>query len=695
MFVASRTVFQLMLAVIAASYFCALNARAQAKAEIRIMPPDKAKFLTGQLFDLRVEATSLIGAAPPAALRVTVNNRDLSAENSLADNGIGGTGSSPGRFSAGRPDRPAQAGPKNTTNFLIRDLSYNRPGIYRIEATTEGVTQRVEIEIVEWRGTTLTARQHGVRNVILLLGDGMSAAHRTAARVVSRGFISTNAGAPLTLDGNAAIQGKAAGMLAMDKMEATGMVMTSSLNAMVTDSSPGMAAYSTGNKSNNNQEGVFPDNTPDAFDNPRVEYITEFLRRTRGKGFNVGIVTTADLTDATPAANAVHTADRRAGPEIAARFFDERDTNGIAVLMGGGSNNFMPKALGGTRPDGRNLTAEFEAVGYRRVHNADDLNQIIKARTTPSRLLGLFHPGHMTTSFDKIGAARGYSQELALDKNKNLRGQPMLDDMARAALKVLGNSKQGFYLMIEGASIDKRSHDQDAERAIWDTIEFDNAVAVALAFAARTNGDNDPTNDTLVVVTADHDCAGFALIGVGNERYFPPTFGRATRDYVATLRSRPEQWLQLFPNYKLDAQGFPVDPDPTRKLIIGWAGGPDRYENWVSNRLERESAVIKNGVVVANPERDGSGSSSDNSTAGGAPIPGILISGQIENGEHRSASAPGDTSSSALNYAGHTATDIPLSASGPGSHQFVGVYDNTEAFFKIMNACGGRLKAKR
>ena len=155
----------------------------------------------------------------------------------------------------------------------------------------------------------------------------MSVAHRTAARIVSKGLKN----------------GKAAGHLAMDTLDVTGLVMTSSLNAVITDSSPGMSSYVTGQKGANNQEGVYPDNTADAFDNPRVEYIGELLRRTRGPGFNVGIVTTADVTDSTPAANAAHTSDRFAAAGIAAQFFDERASNGISVLMGGGARHFMPK----------------------------------------------------------------------------------------------------------------------------------------------------------------------------------------------------------------------------------------------------------------------------------------------------------------------------------------------------------------
>ncbi len=185
--------------------------------------------------------------------------------------------------------------PPNTSNFLLRDLNASVPGPLVIEArTADGASARVRLTVERWqsRGTAAPAR-----NVILLLGDGMGIAHRTAARLVSRGLHN----------------GKANGRLAMDTLEVTGLVMTPSLNSAITDSSPGMAAYSTGQKNSNNQSGVFPDNTADAFDNPRMEYIGELLTRTRGRGFNVGIVTTADVTDSTPAANAVHTSDRFAG----------------------------------------------------------------------------------------------------------------------------------------------------------------------------------------------------------------------------------------------------------------------------------------------------------------------------------------------------------------------------------------------
>src|SRR5262249_26232313 len=122
---------------------------------------------------------------------------------------------------------------------------------------------------------------------------------------------------------------------------------THTLNSIITDSAPGMSGYVTGNHQNNNQEGVFPSHVTNPFFGPRVEYLSEFLHRTRGK--SVGIVTTADIEAATPAANAVHTANRGAGPGICGQYLAESDFGGTGrfatgrrVLMGGGRRCFLP-----------------------------------------------------------------------------------------------------------------------------------------------------------------------------------------------------------------------------------------------------------------------------------------------------------------------------------------------------------------
>ena len=272
----------------------------------------------------------------------------------------------------------------------------------------------------------------------------------------------------------------------------------------------------------------------------------------------------------------------------------------------------------------------------------------------------------------------------------------MLDDMTSLALRSLAaHSPRGFYLMVEGASIDKQAHESDADRTIWDTIEFDNAVAVALDFARRTNGDADPANDTLVVVTADHESGGFGIIGVGNERYAPSAIGRAVRDYAATFRFQPEQTLNLFTNYTVDAQGFPVDPDPTRKLLIGFAAGPDRYENWLSNRLaltgtvtdaadahrRRQSAARRARRRQRQPERRRPALSR---------LPRPRRDRERRHRLSRSAGLPRRHLAPARwpSPATPPAT-CRCRPKGPGAWQFTGVYENTDVFLKMLRAAAG------
>ena len=220
--------------------------------------------------------------------------------------------------------------PKNSTIATVRAISVLKPGIHSfsiqaIQSDGLTVSSTGNFEIVP-----LISAGQKVKNIIILLGDGMGAAQRTAARIVAQGYA----------------QGKSISPLAMDTLPVTGMVKTSSLNSLVTDSSPGMSSYVTGNKSNNNEEGVFPDDTTDFFDNPRVEYLSEYLKRTQGK--SLGLVTTADVFDATPAANAVHTSNRGAGTGIVDQYLDDRKLSGLTVLMGGGRKWFLPAQTPGS-----------------------------------------------------------------------------------------------------------------------------------------------------------------------------------------------------------------------------------------------------------------------------------------------------------------------------------------------------------
>jgi alkaline phosphatase len=235
----------------------------------------------------------------------------------------------------------------------------------------------------------------------------------------------------------------------------------------------------------------------------------------------------------------------------------------------------------------------------------------------------------------------------------------MLDEMTSKALAVLEKQKQGFFLMVEGASIDKQAHNMDTERWLLDTIEFDRAIRKVQDFA-RSHG------DTLVIVTADHECSGAALIGGSRvtdarlQELVREGGGSALRDKVVGIYEQAG-----FPKYKMAADGYPETTDIDYRLLVAYGANADRYEDYRSNERplqDSQQPFVKKeplSVYPAGPmNRDAEGK--------------FLVTGQV----------PGDS-------AVHTATDIPLSAFGPGAWGFTGVQDNTDVFFKLVQAAHG------
>ncbi len=310
----TTTTIQLTLAGFAA----ALGAVHAAPTVSRLNPPSAlftfgeatapytARFFTGQRFDLQATVKADAGT--------TVASGSFTVDGSPVAGTITVTPIGADRFS-----------------LTLRAYSNSAAGIhtFAVSATQSDnliATANGNFEIV---GVVDDGKK--AKNIIYPIGDGMSLAHRTAARIVSKGIA----------------QGKAIEPLAMDTLPVTGILMTPSLNSIITDSAPGAACYSTGNKSNNGQEGVFPDDTSNKWDNPRVEHMGNYLARTQGKA--LGIVTTADVEDATPGSFAVHTQDRGAGTGICDMYLDEAAAgHNLSVLLGGGRKWFIPFGSPGT-----------------------------------------------------------------------------------------------------------------------------------------------------------------------------------------------------------------------------------------------------------------------------------------------------------------------------------------------------------
>jgi alkaline phosphatase len=553
-----------------------------------ILPINRAKFLAGTRFDFRVEANHL--PAQPTAWEVTV------------------AGQTPEAFFG------TQGQVTNTSDHsqeqTFRDVTIAEPGAYKVSAKVVAgettLTSTVEYEVVLAKPLAQQAK-----NVMLFIGDGMSLPFRTAARIVSRGLS----------------EGKYRSMLEMDDMDHYAVVTTSGMESIATDSANSGAAYATGHKSVVNAMGVYPDNTKDPNDDPRVETIVELVKRTRHMA--VGLVTTTEIQDATPAAMFAHTRRRSEYLAIMDQYLNPAQS--ADVIMGGGSASLLPQSTAGSRrKDNRDLFKEFETKGYEVVTTRTEL----RATSAPDKLLGLFHLGNMNVYLDKAVFKKA-------DVLKQFTDQPMLWEMTEKALDILGKHADGFFLMVEGGLIDKQAHPLDWPRAVWDTIELDKAVGVAKKWA-MAHGDN-----TLIIVVADH-AHSMSITGT----YWEGD-GKKGREAVRVYGEAK------FPDYHdADGDGFPEKVDVSRSLAIHWANHPDYYENY-KVLDEPLSPTVKEGEKwVANKQRAG-------------------------DGELQTGNLPASESNEV-----HTVEDVPLTASGPGAEQFHKAMDNTEVFFAIVNALG-------
>ncbi len=592
------TALLLTLSLAAASLLAGIAGAVAADAAptITIAPIDRAIVLAGQKFDFRVELNG--AAVKKSELKVTVNGQD--AEAYFGKKGV---------FTNANA---------NSSELTIRQVSFSKAAKIGIKAEAKAagktVKKTVFYEVYEAVGNPKKAK-----NVVLMIGDGMSANIRTAARVVSKGID----------------EGKFNGWLEMEKMEYMGLVTTSGMDSIVTDSANSASAYATGHKTAVNAEGVYPDNTEDPLDDPRVENIVELVKRT--KKMSTGVVTTADVTDATPAAMATHTRKRSASEAIVNMFLEAGSRPD--VIMGGGLEWFLPESAGGKRKDGTNKIDAFKSLGYTYVTNATELNKA----TSASKLLGLFKKGNLDVYFD-----REYTKPV----NKAIVGeytdQPTLLEMTSQALNVLGKNKNGFFLMVEGASIDKMAHPMDLERLIWDTIEFDQTVGLVKQYAAKHP-------DTLIIVTADHGHS-MTLNGTYNTEAAKGKTGEELREFVGTYAD------SKFPTY-VDANkdGFPDDPDSTWKLAVGWGNHPDHNDDFLTNPTPisptiQDPNVTDKSWYIANPDKD-------------------------PNGIHFTGNIPHDEAVEV-----HTFDDVPVNASGPGAQLFSGYMDNTQVFRNIVTA---------
>ncbi len=312
-----------------------------------------------------------------------------------------------------------------------------------------------------------------IKNVIVLIGDGMGPSYMTAHR-----YMKDN---PKTFE--------------MESTEfdnhfvGTQKTYPEDEHQNITDSASAATAMSAGVKTYNAAIAV---------DNDQAEVKT-VLEQAKEQGKSTGLVAISEITHATPAAFGAHDISRKNMDAIANDYFDEK-INGkhkVDVLLGGGVNNFVRKD--------RNLTEEFKKSGYSYV---TDREQLLNDKS--DQILGLFAPGGL----DKM-----------IDRNEKT---PSLEEMTNAAINRLNKNDKGFFLMVEGSQIDWAGHDNDVVGAMSEMEDFEKAFKAAIEFAKKDK-------HTLVIATADHSTGGFSL-GVNGEYNFNANAIKAaqrTPDFMA------------------------------------------------------------------------------------------------------------------------------------------------------------------
>ncbi len=411
------------------------------------------------------------------------------------------------------------------------------------------------------RALTAALRDREPKNVIFLLGDGMGTQEITAARYYQ--------GVSKELN--------------VDRMPFTGFDTTWSVKPAASapylpdydpDSASTGTMWATGKKTLDERISQGPSS---AIEVPG-QNLTTVLELAQKRGMKVGDVSTAEITDATPAVLASHISLRGCqGPanmapcpletkaagglgSIAEQEIDHR----IDVLLGGGLGRFTQMIPGG--PDaGKTLVQVAQERGYRYVTDADGLSTVPNANKP---VLGLFNGSSMSLEWTGPAASTGKGNApVACSEGQRPAGEPSLAAMTRRAIDLLDDDRRkGFFLQVEGASIDKQDHATNACGQIGETVAFDRAIGVALDY-------QEDHPDTLIVVTADHSHTS-QIVGEDASGSGIPT------GYSTNLLTKDGQTMSL--TYGTAGYGgpgaapvaVPASQQHTGAVVPVWASGP-------------------------------------------------------------------------------------------------------------------------
>lgn len=429
--------------------------------------------------------------------------------------------------------------------------------------------------------------------VFYLIGDGLGASQRQIAEYYLQHMTGNNTAT-----------------LAMNDMDVAGINTTYSLDTLVTDSAAAGTALACGVKTNNGMIAQTPDGTN----------VKTLVEATQELGYATGVVSSTRITHATPATFYAHNADRNNEAGIA----EDLVNSGVDFIAGGGYRYFVPSTNEESkREDDRNLVSEMSMLGYQTF--IDENGAVDFASYTPEagdQVLALFSKSHMPYEIDRANS------------DTNLAS---LSEITQAGLDLLSLDEDGFFLMVEGGRIDHACHPNDVATTIYDTLEFDEVVQVAIDFY------NEHPDDTLIVVVGDHETGGLGL-------------GYST-DYFLNLNA---------------IDGITASFEDGYSYAYEAGGDRETYYDYlkkigIKDLTDDEKALIEDGMDMV----DAGASESGYNEAG------IAVNHIIS----ERAGVQWTT------YA-HTGTQIPFSVTGVSEEAFGGFMDNTEIAQMLANVLG-------
>ncbi|OAP61479.1 hypothetical protein AYL99_03682 [Fonsecaea erecta] len=626
-----------------------------------IIPPDQADFLPGQRFDIRAEVHAPLNGSeairgyttPDPNFTLTIEREDGVAQPVSAFFNLTEPKLETWNFTwyedlfAQAAKTPSQV---KVASKAWRNVALYEPGQYIATLKYRNGSQTT---IANWTVRDISPRQRA-KNVVMFIGDGMTTNMITAARLI----------------GHQSINGKYQTKMAMDQFPMLGHQMTHSIDSFITDSANSATALYSGHKSTVNALGVYADSSPNKFDDPKIESIAELFHRLRGGG--VGIVSTAFIADATPAALTAHTRDRGQYGAVIDSFlrgitnYTWTNWTGPDVLFGGGAEQFYP---GKGSFQGKDYYQEFADQNYTVVWN----NTALQASDNSSKHLGIFSVSNMAKWLDRNVYPQNLNQSsTAPDGSKGAAtDQPGLKEMTLKALEVLQtrHGEKGFFIMSEAASIDKMMHVLDYDRALGELLELDDTIKATIAWLQ----DKGELENTLILVTADHG-HGFDVMGSVDTHYLNSQKGPREKrgaigtyqnsglsQYVLANRSAPagsDQNLVYGPGVN-----FPANWDPRYTLYSGLAAFPDHREDYTVNKKGPRVPAIN---ITGFSDEDFFVNYVD-------AVTGFIINGSLPVSADQGV---------------HSLTDVPVFTRGPCTELFSGVFNSIDIFYGMAECLG-------